>query len=390
MKKRNLLWIIGALTLGACSSNEPDMPDKQNQSSDPYIISLDEALQNAEREYDVVYGENTRADRKPVSTEVFGPKTRAQSDSLHGFYIVNYDQGFAMLSADRRRPGVYAISDEGSMHLADTIDNKGLSWYLNEYASVSNLRDPYLPIDTAKHINPPKPDPKQKIVIAEPMIKGFMSKFHQRNPYNLYCKTSTGEQALVGCVPLAVGTVMAYYKWPMTYQTYKFDWNSMYSSSTNILWARLFEVIGRPENIKASYGKFNTSAEPYNIPHAMSNMGYKNARITPFDKETLESELKQQNPVLCGGQGSNGGHRWVIDGGYTIRILNQAIMVTSYSYYDYYHCVWGWGGNANGYFLLDTNSYSIGGNPYEPDSSTSGSAWIYSNLSIVYGYKPNK
>lgn len=58
------------------------------------------------------------------------------------------------------------------------------------------------------------------------------------------------------------------------------------------------------------------------------------------------------------------------------------------AYATYYHCVWGWGGLANGYYqyyngLGESVSELDPGNPVYH-------APAYKNLNIVHGYKPNK
>jgi hypothetical protein len=148
-----------------------------------------------------------------------------------------------MLSADRRRPAVLALSDEGSMHLSDTTYNDGLNWYINE--ALSSFGSTIVKPDTTIHSTyPNEPYTTTTTVYSERLLTGFLSTFSQRYPYNIYCYTDSAEQAVVGCTPLAVGTVMGYYKWPESYESYTFDWTSMYSSSMNTMWARLFEILG--------------------------------------------------------------------------------------------------------------------------------------------------
>jgi hypothetical protein len=150
--------------------------------------------------------------------------------------------------------------------------------------------------------------------------------------------------------------------------------------------------LGLPENLDASYGTRATGVYPNRIPIAMSNMGYKNATFTSsFSREILDSELKNSNPVLIGGYTSDDGHRFIIDGGYyTIKPESVTLGSEETVYKYYYHCIWGWGGRANGYFLLDTDTPSIGGTPTIADDGTTGSSPVWKNLNMVYGYSPDK
>jgi hypothetical protein len=375
------------MLLVACSSDEPMLQKDENEVGvNENYISLSEALQNADNEFALVYN-STRSDKRVVKTEVFQPQTRSEEQDLYGYYVVNYDKGFAMLSADRRRPAVIALSDEGSMQLSDTLKNDGLNWYRTEYLSESGVTTRPLVPDTAITVNP---FIEKKTVISRCLLTGFLSKFSQDSPYNTYCFTESGESAVAGCVPIAVGTVMGYYKWPTSYNGYTFDWDAMYADSNNLLWARLFSLLGKSENLAATYGTTSTKVDPSRITIAMSNMGYKNATSATFSRVTLNSELRSGNPVLVGGYNDKSGHRWVIDGGYYTQ--QQALLTvgsTDYIYNYYYHCVWGWGGYANGYFLLDATTPSLGGTPTIPDEGTTGTTKVWSSLVMVYGYSPN-
>lgn len=399
--KKSKLWLAASLLLCSCAMDEPTVTEQPEGSErDPNFIELSEALQNAEQEFKAVYGSSTRGKRSVSDTELFLPKSYTRSDTeeeLYGFYIVNYDDGFAMLSADRRRPAVYALSDEGSLHLSDTIENKGLSWYINECAGIIPGGPGNQPADSViKPFNPPKPYTKETVIVSKPLLKGILSTFHQHSPYNIYCPQIDGQNCPVGCVPLAIGTVMAYYKWPAKYENYTFSWDNMLANSSNTLWARLFEIIGRPFNVTANYGLETTSAPVSNITRAMKNMGYQNTICSYYQNSIIEQELEGNHPILCHGYRTDPetnkrvGHMWVIDGGYYTKETNQIGFGNDYYYKYYYHCVWGWGVKANGYFLIDTYYVEVGGTPVERDPYSYGESPTYKDLGIVYGYRPIK
>jgi hypothetical protein len=102
MKKsrKTLLGVlaIACISLASCSSDEP-MQQKNGEESgfNENYISLSEALQNADSEFALVYS-STRSGKRIVDTELFQPKPRSEEDDLYGYYVVNYDNGFAMLS----------------------------------------------------------------------------------------------------------------------------------------------------------------------------------------------------------------------------------------------------------------------------------------------------
>jgi hypothetical protein len=126
MKKTIILGTI-ALLLTACSAmEEPSDNRSSSLNDDPNFISLDEALKNADNQFSAMF-KSTRSGRTVIDTEELRTRTRSDADSLYGLYLVNYEDGFAMLSADARRPAVLAISEEGSMHLSDTTTSQDLS-----------------------------------------------------------------------------------------------------------------------------------------------------------------------------------------------------------------------------------------------------------------------
>ena len=66
-------------------------------------------------------------------------------------------------------------------------------------------------------------------------------------------------------------------------------------------------------------------------------------------RELIKSELDNARPVLFGGQGTVGGHEYVVDG---------------YDSNDFLHINWGWGGASDGFYdmeLMNPPSLGIGG-----------------------------
>ncbi len=376
--------------LFSCSEDTSLLVQESSDSSSRNQISISEALDLAGEEYARIFGQTrSNSDLKLKSFEIYKPNhaTRSEESEMHGFYILNFEDnaGFAIVSADTRRENIYAISEEGNIQLADTLTNEGLKWYLNESLTISGNFNPITPVDTASIANPFLPEIE---TYCKPLLSGFMSKFGQGYPFNKYCFTSDGRQAVVGCVPLAIGTVMGLDQLPQSFKGITFDWTAMKSDQNHDGWARLFEVIGRRENVNASYGVNSTGALSSLIPNALKNMGYKDADIAEFSSTIVNQQLSDNRTVLMGGVRDSGAHRWVIDGGYAKVTKSYATETTfDYHYSYYYHCVWGWNGNANGYFYL---SNTIGGIPDSRDLNTSGNANVYYPTTIVYGYKPNK
>ncbi len=394
MKKSLLFYLVSCMImLASCTANEPELSDDSTVKSNPNRVELSEAQSLADKMYESVYG-RTRSSRNVSSVEFIGTRTRTSGEGeSNSYYIFNYGdrEGFAIVSADNRQVPVYAISDQGELHASDTLQNPGLRWYFSNVLSGSSIGNG-IPIDTTKHLLITLPI-ETRIVYSKPLITGFKSQFHQESPYNKYCP------GVVGCVPLACGTVIGYHCWPNKYGNYSFDWNAMNNNSTHNMWARLFWLLGKEENCNVIYGDAVTGAAFDNVKRAFSNFGYKNVKISNLSDVSISGELEKGFPVLFDGRYKDNplsGHAWVVDGGfmdvYKIPGLpNEDGSQSDYvKYTTYYHCVWGDAGLHGGYFLYDVNANTIGGEPYTSDSGVKIATDKYNGLKVAYNIRPNK
>ncbi len=395
----HFLSVITLIAMSAgCSSDEPATNIKdENVVTDANFISMGDALINARKAFKVMLGKEKSHTRADVDAEMFLPTsgTRSKGESMYGYYVINYGDGdgFALVSADKRRVPVLALSDEGSMHLSDTTAIPGLSWYLNDHLAAldgfGTITIPTFPIDTTLHqfdpyLNPVRTD------YCEPLITGFRSRFQQQWPYNKYCFTKEGKQALVGCGPLALGTIVSYYKYPSVIEGYPMNWNEMYQQQYHDSWSRLFEIMGRSQYLDAAYREKGTEvSSSARFVKALDKLGYSETSFIQFSTYDMQKQLEKKRPVYMRGDSSEGGHAWVADGGYQIFYRLATIDDPKHIQRDYYyHILWGWGSSANGYFLY--SSSPLGGNPYKPDDGTYGSAPEFTNLYMGIGHAPNQ
>ena len=373
MKKKLLSFVAVALMLAACSSEEPMTPptvENDAMGANPYRVSLTDALKNADALLgELGEGETTRsAERKVESVEYYSrPGTRALGgDTL--LYLVNYadDAGFALLSADSRLRPIYAISDEGSMSFSDTTYNKGLALFASGVeAELASLPSIQLPIDSLPE--GPIIHPEGTVTLTSqksPMLGYHQSRWNQVSPYNQYCFTLQGEQAVVGCAAIAVGQIMSYYKHPTSHGYYTFNWDEINGGNDNESLARFLNILGGNLYLDMEYGVNLSTAESNRYVPTFANMGYSGYNLlAEFNEESIKNILQNKGPVLTRGENASGGHAWVIDGykQYIYRNLN-----TGYETRDniLFHCVWGWSGASNGYFYWAT-SRTLGGIPDE-------------------------
>ena len=58
------------------------------------------------------------------------------------------------------------------------------------------------------------------------------TRWGQHAPYNKFCFTSTGEQAVTGCLAIAVAQIAAYYQHPTSFNGHSYDWDAILSADT--------------------------------------------------------------------------------------------------------------------------------------------------------------
>ena len=365
MKLKNLFFAAASLLmLASCSQESFDAPIQGGNSSSSNYRSLEEGLKDA----DVLFkkmGMNTRSQsRKVKSVETLNQSTRSASPES-AFYIVNYEnnEGFALLSADKRLEPVFAISEEGSMNLSDTIYNKSLAYYIRGIESYAGAipTGPNYPW-TLDSLKIEKPDDKIT-VLCQPLLGtantgSILPLFHQRSPFNKYCFTPEGKEAPTGCAPLAAGTLMAYYEWPPKY-TERLDWTAMKADRNHDSWAKLFRWLGSENCMHTEYYEnVSETKSKWFIP-AFRNMGYKDMYLDHFTIEKANAELQRGKPLFVFGKDSvKGGHVWIIDGVQYV-VSGLAVEDNNHKTY-YYHCVWGAGGAHNGYFVFRGDFYLKG------------------------------
>jgi len=176
--------------------------------------------------------------------------------------------------------------------------------------------------------------------------------------YNTNCPIASDGPcgyAYTGCVATAMAQVMAYWKYPSTY-----NWSLMPASSGSAETARLMYNIGL--SVSMSYSGTESSANDANIAGALKNtFKYSSAvykSMGSADYNTIKSNLDAGEPVLLSGCSTiksailgiptsySECHEWVCDG----------YMQADYSTYStlMFDMNWGWGGSCNGFYSFDS------------------------------------
>lgn len=362
--KYGLILVVVSLVLTSCSSDMALelLDSKDGTQKNEYRISEQEAIAEGRRLLSMMdsYGDvNTRSsgyrrDVAEVENVISRSVTRsAQNDTVA--YIINYGEndGFVVIAPDRRAYPLYAISDNGHLSLGDTIQNPGLSLFFNNMERDISARITVFP-DTTKaepfHPNDSIALAKKIIVRVKPMLPRKVADWNQHYPFNRYCFTEGGSQALVGCVALSTAQLMSFFKYPEEYNGHKYDWDDIVTNHGSNSLALLLSDLGRHENLDMTYGTGESKTDTGNVRRTLINLGFNDpGELRDFNSSGVNSALKS-NPVVLKGWDDvfSIRHAWIIDGYSEYYDLEVALPEPIYLY----HCLWGWRDASNGYFYF--------------------------------------
>ena len=196
------------------------------------------------------------------------------------------------------------------------------------------------------------------------------TKWHQDEPFNV-----DAPNKLAGCVPIAVGQIVYYYKYPA-----KYDWSQIYLYPvlneafkyfiTDI--RNLCDVEYKPGGTGSNYKKVLKAFSFY--------LGYRANDNGIPDNTKLRNEVTAKRPVFICGENETTGHAWVCEGYQSYNYLGSISMIGNrhvlptgegpYSDYtvhihstpslnlqerEFYYMNMGWGGLNNGWYRSNTD-----------------------------------
>ena len=287
------------------------------------------------------------------------------------YVAVNTADGFVLVGADDRMPEVLGWSDNSSFD-RDNLPPALLTW-LSEYEKEAlslNHTMLHSKRGTSEWTN----------YFDDERLPLLSTQWSQYEPFNNYCPASSDNtRCVTGCVATATAQIMNYYQYPAhgsNAHSYKWlckDCGSYYNDSvvlsanfgsTTYVWNNMLDqyVAGNYMAVNAhavailmyhcgvaaemNYGATESGAAIENAAKGMfSYFGYGyDMQLVYKDKCSIEQfmniihdDIKKGHPVLARGMSSTSGHAFVCDG---------------YNSNGYFHFNWGWGGQADGYFLL--------------------------------------
>ena len=318
------------------------------------------------------------------------------------YYVFNVgdNEGFVIASGSDKTQEILGYSDTGRID-PQNMPEPLKAWFAKLPEAVSYVEGLPQRQSSSQSLRPGMKKAQSKTKYAIPTL--INSRWNQSDPYNLRTPSYKDDQGVThshsatGCVATAMAQVMYFWKWPqeackdipaysnrqaLPATTFKWDdmtdtYNSASTTAAKNAVAELMVYVGYA--VQMGYGA-SSGAWAGNPPIKLReifdydpNLFWADHNQYTFQEweDLIYHELAEGRPVLISGDTSDltGGHEWVCDG---------------YDGNGCFHQNWGWGGLADGYFVMTVmqpDNQGIGG-------STSADGFSMSHT-IVVGCQPN-
>ncbi len=310
-------------------------------------------------------------------------------------YAVNFTKqgGFVLVSGDDRFNEVLGYSDEDNFDEQDMPDNMR-AWLQGYVEEMNHLKS----INYQPSV---RRTPSAKAAI-EPLVT---TKWNQSSPYNDLCPIDTdGKRSVTGCSATAMAQVVNYHIQHSNAPTHVIadipsytveghmdvdaipagtaipeasllldEYNDQATDAQKEAVAQLMLYCG--VSLKMHYTSSGSGALINGLPRILeNNFGFDNtARYVTRGNysnaawnDLIYQELAAGRPMeFAGGSASSGAHAFVVDG---------------FDGINMFHINWGWGGHADGYFLLSAMNPDDEG---QPGASSTGAGYSVNHYAII-------
>lgn len=304
------------------------------------------------------------------------------------YYTFRYASGFVIVSAEEQYEPVLAYSNQNSLP-ADVADYPPAmkSWLDNLAADIQYVRNHNISATPRAIENRQRILSNQSFAQTRSVAPLLSTTWNQGCGYNADCPVDGAGpcgHVYTGCVATAQAQAMKYHAHPATgndshcythsdygelcadFGAATYDWASMPNNSGNADVAQLMSHCGISVNMNYSptgSGAYTSNVASSLIDYFDYTTNLKYVGRYSFDNDDWEDLMRKEcdagKVMVYKGTGS-GGHAFVLDG---------------YGLAGAFHFNWGWGGTANGYFMMD-------------NLTPSGQDYSNSNYAIV-GMEPS-
>lgn len=376
--KTTLLFLAITIGIVFLSSAKEVKPEAAKRVAQNFTTRID--TEKGQKEYTLVH---TRVHALQNHSE-----TRQQTE-VPLFYVFNAidDAGFVIVSADDNAIPVLGYSTTSTFDSSNLPNNfsKWLEGYKNqirfiithEIKATEEIKKMWEQLENARPLNQAAKDHQE----VPPLLS---TKWSQAPFVNDLCPwdDSRSARAVTGCPATAMAQIMKYWQYPANGTGFHSYNHSIYGTlsanfgATTYDWNAMPDFVEGPDNavatlmyhcgvaVEMNYG-VDASGSYVIIDYSPTpQQTCENAfqQFFGYDTQTIQgvlranysdqnwknlliNELDNNRPIQYAGFGA-GGHTWVCDG---------------YDNNEYFHMNWGWGGHADGYFLLDALNPGSGG-----------------------------
>lgn len=298
--------------------------------------------------------------------------------TTEAFFVYNIgESGFVIVSSDDRFRPIVGYSDKGPFDMKNPSPEA--MFYLDKIVEARSSRSAVLFDDTAEEWQSVKSTGR---LLSRNGGRGVdficTTLWNQNSPYNLYApqaESGPGGRCYAGCVATAMSQVMkrwdhplqgtgshSYYTWggygqlSANFGNTTYDWDHMpdklAGASQEEIEAVALLMYHCAVAVDMDFGPDGSGANSWDVPSAIRQyFSYSNqASLQSREEYSLvnwQNMLKESFdlgwPVYYSGFNNSGGHAFVCDG---------------YDDDDLFHFNWGWGGNSDGWFVIDEIDYA--------------------------------
>ena len=268
-------------------------------------------------------------------------------------YVFNYNDGYAVVSADIRTPmPILAYSDEGIIHLDS--DNPGVNLffdmaqdYIDYHISYAeSIRDSVEKSLNAKLDEALGVSQKSEQGLSKTMVitrKAFVddlswkhlsylstekkgpyitTAWHQNSPYNNFAPVIDGKRCPAGCTAIAFAQLMRYWQRPIYMNGKKINWSSILNEADANHKKNVAEFVNNVgTEINTTFCLSESSAYISDGISMLRKYGYTVGNLIDYSFYNVQTSIDQQYPVIiCGDRlvnsatGERKGHCWLVDG----------------------------------------------------------------------------
>ncbi|MCE7060533.1 C10 family peptidase [Dyadobacter sp. CY343] len=405
----SLFAFSAALILfNGCSKDDLSEPSSNEHKSEKnqFFLDQEEAIELMSGEPVEKITSNARIGENKVRVVKEARKFYGERGELL-FYIIEYvnDEGFTILSADKRMKPILAFSETGSFN--EKTDNPGIQLWFDiireNFEGAQTQKEAHIDIvnmwqqlrqtphggrtsDQPVH----SPEASCEWFVNHPIpanstiahLTASISTWSQGRGYNAFCPVGIKtlnckasypcDNAPTGCGPVAVAQVLRFHRKPITANAHAYSaamFNAMPITApdncvpVNVNHTNLAQLIrDTGKDLDAVYNTLvpalgiplsGSGCQTWNIPGHIDNF-FSNRGYTSFDKEffsnegIVSSELRANRPVIVFGSNCAAcaakQHIWIMDG---IRdlyaIFNDQNGFCYENHAIYYQMNWGWG-----------------------------------------------